>query len=162
MVPTVAGGAHSVLAVLDATTMPEWARAVEAARADRRPTLPEPPPVRVEAVRDVRLPCVAGLEVRLDAFYGGLLRMVREPTEFPAYQAENVAVRFEVVEVPPERDGTRPTMVRVQFFNELVERLQADKVEFELVRGLVAGDEGVLLRDPAGNWVAVASWRTFG
>ncbi|HEX8914051.1 MAG TPA: hypothetical protein VF796_17010 [Humisphaera sp.] len=46
--------------------------------ADRRPTLPEPPPVRLVAVADVVLVCPPGVEREMDAFYVGLLRFERE------------------------------------------------------------------------------------
>lgn len=45
---------------------------------DARPRMPEPPPVRLVAIADVRLPASAGLETELDAFYIGLLRFERE------------------------------------------------------------------------------------
>ncbi len=55
----------------------------------------------------------------------------------------------------------RPTGVFVKHFNELVTMLQSEQVDFEAMRGIVAGEDGVLLKDPAGNWVAVTAWREF-
>jgi hypothetical protein len=43
--------------------------------------MPEPLPVRLVAVADVRLPAPAGVERALDAFYVGLLGCVREGAE---------------------------------------------------------------------------------
>jgi hypothetical protein len=48
------------------------------AAPDRRPRVPEPLPVRLVAVDDVRLPATAGLERELDAFYVDLLGFARE------------------------------------------------------------------------------------
>jgi hypothetical protein len=45
---------------------------------DRRRRMPEPLPVRLVSVADVRLPATAGLERQLDAFYVGLLGFERE------------------------------------------------------------------------------------
>jgi hypothetical protein len=45
---------------------------------DSRPLMPEPLPVRLVAVADVRLPAPAGVERALDAFYVDLLGCVRE------------------------------------------------------------------------------------
>lgn len=48
------------------------------AAPDRRARVPEPLPVRLVAVADVRLPATAGLERQLDAFYVDLLGFARE------------------------------------------------------------------------------------
>ena len=48
---------------------------------DRRPRMPEPLPVKLVAVADVRLLSAAGLERRLDAFYVGLFGFERSPDE---------------------------------------------------------------------------------
>src|SRR5688572_7744007 len=50
---------------------------------DRRPRMPEPLPVRVLAVEDVRLPATAGLEPQLDDFYVGLFGFERVDVELP-------------------------------------------------------------------------------
>jgi hypothetical protein len=139
-----------------------WREAVEMAEADRRPTLPEPPPVRVEAVADVRLPMSAGLEVLLDAFYTELLPMVRREGEFPAYDGERFGIVFEVIETRPERQEVRPTVLRVKGFDTFVSTLQERRIEFERLRGVHAGEDAVLLQDPAGNWLEVGAWRDFG
>ena len=129
------------------------------AESDRRPTLPEPPPVRLASVGDVTLPTVAGRETLLDAFYVGLLRFRRiEAEEFPAYEAERHALRFRVVETPPDRDEVRPIGIESPFYREIVGELQRRRADFEVVRGLSAGGDAILMRDPAGNWVAVGEY----
>lgn len=131
-----------------------------AARADDRPTLPEPPPVRVVALRDVVLPAVAGLHDKLAGFYIGLLRFRRSSDDPLSFEAENVTLRFNlVVDFPLERDHTRPLGVQVPHYHEVLEHLEASKSDFEVVRGLVAGNDAILLRDPAGNWIAVGELR---
>ncbi|MEM7809300.1 MAG: hypothetical protein AAF561_14415 [Planctomycetota bacterium] len=146
----------------EAYPAPAWQKAVEAARDDRRPRLPEPPPIRIEAVADVHLPMSAGLEVELDDFYTRLLPMVRREGEFPAYDAEDFGIVFDVVETRPDRDELRPVLLRVRGFDVFFTMLQEQQIEFQHLRGVGPGDDAVLLRDPAGNWVQVAAWREFG
>ncbi len=124
--------------------------------------LPEPPPVWVEAVTDVQLPMTAGLEVELDAFYTQLLPFVRSDGDPPRYEAENVAIGFVVHETPPDRGHARPTMMKLRHFVSFVTRLQEDQVPFDAIRGIGPGDDAVLLRDPAGNWLQIFDWRDFG
>ena len=45
---------------------------------DRRPLIPEPPPVKLVTVEDARLPASAGLERELNAFYIDLLKFERD------------------------------------------------------------------------------------
>ena len=141
----------------------EVAASLAASREDRRPTMPEPPPVSLASVRDVRLPMIAGLERPTDAFYVGMLRFERaEPRdgdEGPVYRADNHDLRLFVLERPGQPESARPTQVMTPFFGEVIERLRADKIEHELVRGLFAGTDGALLQDPSGNWVALAPRR---
>jgi hypothetical protein len=128
--------------------------------------MPEPPPVFLVAVREVRLPVVAGLERALDAFYSDLLRFekaeVAADTEAgPVYRAENHHLAFDVVEVPPERQGCRPLGIVSPHFGQIVERLDEMKLEYEPLQGLVAGEDGILLQDPTGNWIALTPLRAF-
>jgi hypothetical protein len=51
---------------------------VETGDADPRPRMPEPLPVRLIAVANVRLQATAGLELQLDAFYVGVLGFERD------------------------------------------------------------------------------------
>jgi len=139
---------------------------LEQSRDDRRPRLPEPPPVSLESVQDVTLPTVAGLEPALDAFYRDLLRFERvpapagaDPAVGPVYRAENHELRFVVQEVPTEREGRRPIGIVTPFLTEIIEYLETEGIEHELVRGLVAGTDGGRLQDPAGNWVALVPLR---
>ncbi len=139
---------------------------LEAARGDARPKMPEPPPVRLMSVRDVRLPMVAGLERAMDGFYRDLLRFERvevgaDRGEGPVYRAENHDLRLDVVEVPPEDQVSRPLGVISPHYGEILEWLAEARIEFERVRGLSAGDDGVLLQDPSGNWVALSPLREF-
>src|SRR5690242_6029307 len=81
---------------------------------DRRRHIPEPPPVRLVAVHDVRLPAPAGRECELHFFYIDLLLFERVPADvFPAYRSENFSLRFDVLEPPLSRDDMRPTGIQV-------------------------------------------------
>ena len=128
---------------------------------DLRPTIPEPPPVRLAVVRDVTLPMRAGLEHKVEPFYVRLLRFRRlpDPAGGLAFEAENHDLHFRVTELSPARPDVRPLGVLTPFFNDIASELDAAKYEYDLVRGLVAGDDALLLQDPAGNWLAVAPLR---
>ncbi len=116
--------------------------------------------MRVEAVRDVHLPYITGSEELLDGFYLGLLRFERKAADFPpAYEAENVAIRFVRHDTRPDRHDVRPVGIVSDDYLDSVERLRDAEVEVEEVKGLVAGSDGLLLRDPAGNWLTLAPRR---
>lgn len=143
------------------------AATIAASREDSRPKLPEPPPVSLVAVQDVRLPMVAGLETALDGFYRDLLRFERvevrsdEPEVGPIYRAENHDLCFFVTEAPDDRQGCRPLGILTRHCSQIVERLDEQKVEYEIVRGIFAGTEELLMKDPAGNWIALMPQREF-
>lgn len=127
---------------------------------DTRPHMPMPPPVRIVAIDDVRLTTPAGLEAELDALYVGLLQFERDEPEEGApivYRAENGRVLVSVTE-SPERDDYRPLQVEIPHFEDFVRALNDREIEYELQRGLAAGTDAVLFRDPAGNWVSV-TWQ---
>lgn len=72
-------------------------------RPDRRPPIPEPPPVRLVAVADVVILAGAGVERELDALYVGVLRFERAdvtPDHRPAVQP---ILGADVPQVPPPR-----------------------------------------------------------
>jgi len=127
---------------------------------DQRPHLPEPPPVRVVAVEDVHVPAVSGLAPELDAFYVDLLRFAREPGEaLLSYRAENVRLVFDVQRPPVEREDFRAVMVEVPVLADVEKRLVELETEYERQRGLLPGHDHLVLRDPAGNWVAIGEMR---
>ena len=133
---------------------------IRASREDSRPRLPEPPPVTLVAIADVRLPAVAGLEAELDGFYEDLLGF--EPVEGLAdgeggrvYRAENHALSFVVLESSPEEPWSRPLGVITPHYLDILQRLGDLGVEYEVIRGLASGDEAALFQDPAGNWLSL-------
>ena len=131
-----------------------------AAAQDGRPTLPEPPPVRLVAVNDVSLTAAVGMEARLDAFYVGLLRFEKESgAASPVYAAEKFRIVFTMLPALPERDSCRPLGILVWFFQDVLEHLKATGVDYDHVHELVPGQDAVLLQDPAGNWVAIGDLR---
>ena len=125
--------------------------------ADSRPRMDEPPPVRLVAVEDVRLPAPPGLEAELDSFYVGLWQFERDTSEPDAivFRAENVRLRFDLVadRKPIERDTLRPQGIEVLSLAEAELKLVEAEREYLRQRGLTPGQESLLLQDPAGNWV---------
>ena len=129
------------------------------AGADRRPRIPEPLPVRLVAVEDVRLPTPPGLEERLDALYVGLLGFERVAGEL-AYRAENLTLRFQPTgHRPVVHESLRPQGIEVHSLIEAEHKLIEAEIEYSRQRGLTPGQETLLLLDPAGNWIEIAEAR---
>ena len=127
---------------------------------DPRPHIPEPPPVRLVAVEDVHVPAVTGQAPQLDAFYVGLLRFAREPAESSlTYRAENVRLHFDVQRPPLERDDFRAMTIEVPVLADVEKKLIELETAYERQRGLLPGHDHLVLRDPAGNWVAIGEMR---
>ena len=126
---------------------------------DRRPRIPEPLPVRLVAVEDVRLPAPADLDDELDALYVGMLKFERVPGEL-AYRADNFILRFEILsEQPVVHESLRPLGIDVMSLAE-VERMLIDaEIEYTRQRGVTPGRETLLLLDPAGNWLDIGQIR---
>jgi catechol 2,3-dioxygenase-like lactoylglutathione lyase family enzyme len=128
---------------------------------DRRPRVPEPLPVQLVTVDDARLPAAAGLERQLDAFYVGVLGFARltPDEEAIAYRAENFALHFRVIEPPVRREDMRPLGVEVPSLADLELKLVEAEVEYARQRGLLPGEESIVLTDPAGNWLEIVDRR---
>ena len=129
---------------------------------DALPRLDDPPPVRLVAVEDVRLPTPPGTEAALDAFYVGLWQFRREAGGPDiVYRAENARLRFEVRAGPPpvEQDGVRPQGIEVPSLREAERLLAEAEVAFERQRGLLLGLYTLLVKDPAGNWLELVESR---
>ena len=143
---------------LDVAEMSRGSAAV--AEIDQRPGIPEPPPVRLVAVKDVRLIAPAGAERQLDEFYVGLLELEREPdSHFPVYRAENLRIWFDIVEPPVGRGDMRPLGIEVSSLVEAEHKFIDAKIEYVLQKGVNPGDESLLLLDPAGNWIEISESR---
>ncbi|MGF1633337.1 MAG: VOC family protein [Phycisphaerae bacterium] len=135
-------------------------------RADTRPNVPEPPPVRLAGIDDVRTAAPAEAAGALVAFYTGLLGFWRLNADdgheqkhrltFRAQNADLVIDLKPVREAPPEM---RATGVIVPSLSALQEKLREREIPFVFDQGLAPGEEVVTLRDPAGNWLAVRDSR---
>ena len=136
---------------------------------DRRPHMPEPPPVRLVAVEDVHVTAGPGMEPLLDDFYERLLRFEREPhgdrrrPHQPArqivYKAENVRLVFDIADPHVERPDFRPIGVEIPDLSAAEHEIIERKLEYERFKGLIIGRVTLMLRDPAGNWVAISEAR---
>jgi len=125
--------------------------------ADRRPLVPEPLPVRLVAIEDVDLPAASGLEKELQVFYVELLGFERDPADVDSLvlRAENVRLRFSVLEPPIGRDHLRTLGIEVLALAEAEAKLLEAKIPYVRQRGLMPGQDALSLQDPAGNWLAV-------
>lgn len=128
---------------------------------DRRARMEEPPPVRLVAVEDVRVETAAGLEKQLDAFYGDLLKFVKEYADGDVivYGAENFRLMVKVVEPPVLRDDLRPLLIEVPNLSELEHQLIDLKIDYERIRRLSPAHASLVLMDPARNWVELVEYR---
>lgn len=128
----------------------------------RRPMF-EPPPVRVIAIEDVHLPAAVGREEEMAAFYVGVLqfRPAMADRGAIAFEAENVRIVFDLAEPPLDRDNLAPTMIEVPSLRNLRETLLEHEIAYQMMQGLMPATEHVLVRDPAGNGLAIGGWRLF-
>ena len=123
---------------------------------DKRRQLPPPPPVSLLTVEDARLPATTGFERQLDAFYVDLLQFERDARqEGIVYKAENFRLRFDLIEGPVERDDMRMLGIVVKSLPEAARKLGEAEIAYSRERGLIAGEERLLLLDPAGNWLRI-------
>ena len=132
--------------------------------ADQRPRVPEPLPVRLIAVADMRVESAAGLERQLDDFYVKLLGMERIPPigDEIVYRAENFDLYVDVLEPPVMREDFRPVRIEVKSLAEMQLKFIEAEIEHTRRKGILPGDEALVVQDPAGNWVEVTASRTIG
>src|SRR4051812_11577206 len=126
---------------------------------DRRKFVPEPLPVRLLTVDDAVLVCAAGLEVPLDDFYVTMLKFEREKVDGLVYRADNFRLRFTIVETLPDRESLRPLLIEVPRLAEIEPQLIDREFEYTRQRGIMPGEERMVLGDPAGNWVEIVEHR---
>ena len=125
---------------------------------DRRPRIPEPLPVRLVSVEDVRLTAPGGMEEELDAFYGGMFQFERVAGEL-AYRADNFILRFDLVDRPVVHESLRPLGIEVLSLADTEKKIIDAELEYTRQRGVTPGSETLLLLDPAGNWVEIGGIR---
>jgi hypothetical protein len=129
-------------------------------RADNRPRIPEPLPVKLIAVEDVTMVAPAGIAPKLDDFYAGLFGFERLPRESELlYRAENLQLRFDVRDKPVVHDSMRPQGIEVASLAEAELKLIEAEIEYTRQRGVTPGQESLVLLDPAGNWIEVLEMR---
>lgn len=122
--------------------------------------MPEPLPVRLIAVADVRLPCPPPdpqLTRLLDAFYVEVLKFRRLPSDefHHFFLADNYALILQAHNRPVQRERLTPTMIEVLDGRAVREQLVEREIPHEWMRGLTPGADFLLTQDPAGNWVGV-------
>jgi hypothetical protein len=129
---------------------------------DRRLPVPEPLPVRLIAVADMRIESAAGMERQLDGFYVELLGMLRVPGEAIVYRAENFDLYVDVQEPPVAREDFRAVRAEVKSLASTEMKLIEAHMTYLRRKGLVPGDEALVLQDPAGNWIELTEARLIG
>jgi hypothetical protein len=129
-------------------------------KVDRRPRIPEPLPVKLVAVADVTMVAPAGAAPKLDDFYIGLFGFERVPRESQLlYRSENFMLRFDVQEKPVVHESMRPQGIEVASLADAEHKLIEAELEFTRQRGVLPGQESIVLLDPAGNWVEIVEVR---
>ena len=129
---------------------------------DRRLRVPEPLQVRLVAVNDMRVDAPAGVERELDGFYVGVVGMERIPGEEMVYRTDNFDLYVDVLEPPVPREDFRPVRAEVRSLAVVQQKLIEADVAHVRRKGLVPGDEALVLQDPAGNWVELTETRLIG
>jgi hypothetical protein len=120
--------------------------------ADRRPFIPPPPPVSLVTVDDAHLPSSMGWDRELDAFYVGLLQFERDAkADGIVYKSDNFRLVFDLVEGPVERNDLRTLGVIVKSLADTAQKFRDAEIEYSRERGLVAGEERLVVMDPVGN-----------
>jgi hypothetical protein len=128
---------------------------------DRRPRVPEPLPVRLVTVADARLPAAAGMERQMDAFYVDVLGFERhDDAESISYRADNFSLHLDTVEPPLTRQDMRPLGIEVPSLADVEAKLTEAELEYSRQRGLLPGEEMIVLLDPAGNWLEITDRRS--
>ena len=127
------------------------------APADDRGKMPEPLAVRLVAIEDVHLAGAIDLDKPLDQFYVELLGFVRQPTapheHWLIYRADNFRLIFSVREPPFTRQTVRLLGIEIPSLADAERKLLDARIPCERRKGLMAGDESLVLQDPAGNWL---------
>jgi hypothetical protein len=108
-------------------------------------------------IEDAHLAAPAGCETELDAFYCGLLRFERDANaEFPVYRSETHRLIFDILEPPLNRDDFRSLPIEMPSLIELEAGLIDHEIQYDRRRGLLPGQESLVLRDPAGNRLEIS------
>ena len=128
---------------------------------DRRPHMPEPPPVRLTAIEDVLAIVPELIERELDDFYVTLLQFERDRNSGNrlVYRAENFRLLLEIHAPPIARPDMRPIAVEVLSLVDAEAKILEREIEYHRIRGLTAGSDALMLQDPAGNWVSISERR---
>jgi len=128
---------------------------------DRRPHMPEPPPVRLTAIEDVIAIVPGFIERELDDFYVAFLQFERDRNSGNrlVYRADNFRLLLEIHAPPINRTDMRPIAVEVLSLVDAEAKIIEREIEYQRIRGLTAGSDALMLQDPAGNWVSISERR---
>lgn len=124
--------------------------------ADPRPKLPDPLPVRLIAVSDVRLPTARADLEKLEEFYVGVWGFQPDPAEPGVFHADNFALRFDVHDGQFHREDFRPLVMEIASIDAAEKKLVDLDYEFVREHHLSRATAVLVLKDPAGNWIEIA------
>ena len=127
-------------------------------QVDERPAVPEPLPVELVAVTDVRVRAPAELKEQIDEFYF-LLGFTRPDDHGWAYRSDTTLLIFRPPRRKSWRQDYRPILVTVESIDEVASRLADAGVHYSRQRGISLGCESLHCTDPAGNFLQISEHR---
>lgn len=115
---------------------------------------PSPPP-RIQAISDIRVEAIPGLELELRFFYVDVLglRQVEAEAGMLCFEAEVLRVRVLVTAEAQPSPMRRRLVLQIPSLQEMQERLEELEVDYEWHNGLRFTDQRIFVKDPADNRV---------
>jgi hypothetical protein len=130
---------------------------------DQRQRMEEPLPVELEAVADVHLPSPRVPTVKLDVLYVTILEFAAiHDDHYPAYQADNFRLVFNLPRRELIQEDFRTTKIIVQSLAALQTKLLAAELEYERQKSVMPGQEVIVMQDADGNWLDIRERREIG
>ncbi len=122
---------------------------------DKRPRIPEPLPIWLVAIDDVRLPAPIDIRGELDEFYVAVLGCAPDESADGdiVYRTDNLRLRFIPIQGLIERQTLRPTVLEVPSLALAERAIFEREIEYTRDRATTPGRDSLILLDPAGNWI---------
>lgn len=113
---------------------------------------PDPPP-RIQAISDIRIEAVPGLEPELRFFYTDVLGLEQVDGErgMMCFETERMRVRILITPEAQPSPIRRRLVLQIPSLQEMQMRLEELEVDYEWYSGLRFTDQRIFLLDPANN-----------